>query len=86
MIEACGASLLLLPPYSPDFNPIENAFAEFKSSLRKAAAKTAEALKTPRSPMLARVHPKRMRQLLRRRGISRNIMECLPKEHDATIC
>jgi transposase len=44
MIEACGASLLLLPPYSPDFNPIENAYAKFKSNLRKAAARTVEAL------------------------------------------
>ena len=44
MIEACGASLLLLPPYSPDFNPIENAYAKFKSNLRKAAARTIEAL------------------------------------------
>lgn len=44
MIEACGASLLLLPPYSPDFNPIENAYAKFKSSLRKAAARTVVSL------------------------------------------
>lgn len=43
-IEARGACLLLLPPYSPDFNPIENAFAKFKSSLRKAAARTVETL------------------------------------------
>lgn len=43
-IEACGASLLLLPPYSPDFNPIENAFAKLKSSLRKAAARTVDTL------------------------------------------
>jgi transposase len=44
LIEACGANLLLLPPYSPDFNPIENAYAKFKSSLRKAAARTVQAL------------------------------------------
>lgn len=43
-IEARGASLMLLPPYSPDFNPIENAFAKFKSNLRKAAARTIVAL------------------------------------------
>ncbi len=43
-IEASRASLLLLPPYSPDFNPIENAFAKFKSGLRKAAARTVETL------------------------------------------
>lgn len=43
-IEACGASLLYLPPYSPDLNPIEHAFAKFKEHLRKAAARTVEAL------------------------------------------
>jgi len=43
-IEACGARLVLLPPYSPDFNPIENAYAKFKSLLRKAAARTVETL------------------------------------------
>jgi transposase len=39
-IEAAGATLLYLPPYSPDFNPIENAFAKFKALLRKAAERT----------------------------------------------
>lgn len=43
-IEACGATLVLLPPYSPDFNPIENAYGKFKSLLRKAAARTVDAL------------------------------------------
>jgi transposase len=46
LIEARGANLLLLPPYSPDFNPIENAYAKFKSSLRKAAARTVDTLET----------------------------------------
>lgn len=39
-IEAAGASLRLLPPYSPDFNPIELAFSKLKALLRKAAART----------------------------------------------
>ena len=39
-IEAAGAHLLYLPPYSPDFNPIENAFAKLKALLRKAAERT----------------------------------------------
>jgi transposase len=39
-IEAAGASLVFLPPYSPDFNPIENAFAKLKALLRKAAERT----------------------------------------------
>ena len=43
-IEAAGASLLDLPPYSPDFNPIENAFARLKALLRKAAERTVEGL------------------------------------------
>ena len=43
-IEATGAKLRLLPPYSPDFNPIENAFAKLKALLRKVAARTVEAL------------------------------------------
>ncbi|MGE4221046.1 MAG: IS630 family transposase [Alphaproteobacteria bacterium] len=43
-IEAAGARLLYLPPYSPDFNPIELAFAKFKALLRKAAPRSVEAL------------------------------------------
>jgi transposase len=43
-IEAAGATLLYLPPYSPDFNPIEQAFAKIKALLRKAAARSLEAL------------------------------------------
>ena len=43
-IEATGATLLYLPPYSPDLNPIEQLFAKLKALLRKAAARTFEAL------------------------------------------
>jgi len=43
-IEAAGAMLLYLPPYSPDFNPIENAFSKLKALLRKAAERTVDAL------------------------------------------
>jgi transposase len=43
-IEATGAALVFLPPYSPDFNPIENAFAKLKALLRKAAERTVEGL------------------------------------------
>ena len=43
-IEAAGASLLYLPPYSPDFNPIEKAFSKLKALLRKAAARTVDDL------------------------------------------
>jgi transposase len=44
LIEAKGASLRYLPPYSPDFNPIENAFAKLKALLRKAAERTVDGL------------------------------------------
>ena len=43
-IAAQGAELLYLPPYSPDLNPIEQAFAKFKTALRKAAERTRDAL------------------------------------------
>ncbi len=43
-VEATGAKLLFLPPYSPDFNPIENAFSKLKALLRKAAARTVDEL------------------------------------------
>lgn len=44
LIEAAGAELRYLPPYSPDFNPIENAFAKLKALLRKAAERTVDGL------------------------------------------
>jgi transposase len=43
-IEAAGATVQYLPPYSPDLNPIELAFAKLKRLLRKAATRTKEAL------------------------------------------
>ena len=45
-IEAAGATLLYLPPYSPDFNPIENAFAQLKAFLRKVAPRAVDGLWT----------------------------------------
>ncbi|SDY01162.1 Transposase [Albimonas donghaensis] len=44
LIEAAGAELRFLPPCSPDFNPIEKAFAKLKALLRKAAERTVEGL------------------------------------------
>jgi transposase len=43
-IEATGATLRYLPPYSPDLNPIEKAFSKLKALLRKAAPRTVDAL------------------------------------------
>ena len=44
-IEAVGAQLWFLPKYSPDFNPIELAFAKLKAILRKARCRTREVLR-----------------------------------------
>ena len=44
LIEQHGCELLYLPAYSPDYNPIEEAFAKIKNLLRKAAARSKEAL------------------------------------------
>ena len=44
LIEAQGCELLFLPPYSPDLNPIEEAFAKVKALLRRAGARTRETL------------------------------------------
>jgi transposase len=44
LIEGRGCELLYLPPYSPDLNPIEQAFSKLKASLRRAGARTFEAL------------------------------------------
>ncbi len=43
-IEAAGATVRYLPPYSPDLNPIEQVFSKLKTALRKAAARTIETL------------------------------------------
>jgi transposase len=56
-IEACRATLLYLPPYSPDLNPIENAFAKLKAHVRKAAARTIETLETAAADALLTFKP-----------------------------
>jgi transposase len=56
-IETAGASLKYLPPYSPDFNPIEMAFAKLKSLLRAAAAPTIPDLWTAINDALRRFTP-----------------------------
>lgn len=56
-IEARGATLLYLPPYSPDLIPIENAFAKLKAHVRKAAARTIQALETAAANALQTFKP-----------------------------
>ena len=56
-IEAAGARLLYLPPYSPDLNPIEPAWSKLKQLLRAAKARTSEALETAVAEGLAAISP-----------------------------
>lgn len=56
-IERAGATLRYLPPYSPDFNPIEMAFAKLKALLKKAAARTRETLDAAIADALPRFSP-----------------------------
>ncbi len=57
LIEARGAHLLFLPPYSPDFNPIELAFAKLKTLLRKAAERSVDDLWTRIGELLDEFSP-----------------------------
>ncbi len=56
-IEKAGARLLFLPPYSPDFNPIENAFSKLKALLRAKAERTIKALWDAVGPLLDQFTP-----------------------------
>ena len=56
-IAAAGASILYLPPYSPDLNPIEQLFAKVKALLRKAVARTKHELWQAIGRLLAAVPP-----------------------------
>jgi transposase len=58
LIRSVGAKLLFLPKYSPDLNPIEQVFAKLKHLLRKAAARTVEAVCVVISKILAAFTPK----------------------------
>ena len=55
-IEAAGATLLYLPPYSPDFNPIEQVFAKLKAALRKRAARTTRFKSASTTEIPGRIH------------------------------
>lgn len=57
VIAAAGARLLLLPPYSPDLNPIEQLFAKLKALLRKAAERSVDALWTRIGQILNQITP-----------------------------
>jgi len=64
-IEARGAQLMLLPPYSHDFNPIEQMFAKLKALLRKAEPRTRENLWRSIGEKLAMFSPEECMKYLR---------------------
>lgn len=67
-IRVTGASLLYLPPYSPDLNPIEQVFAKLKALLRGAAARTKEVLWTTIGQLIGRFSPDECRNYLTNSG------------------
>src|SRR5216683_1598429 len=67
-LEAAGAKLVYLPPYSPDLNPIEQLFAKLKALLRKAAERSIEALWTTIGNLLDAFSPEECANYLRHAG------------------
>lgn len=67
-IEAVGATLQYLPPYSPDLNPIEQLFAKIKALLRKAAKRTIPELWNEIGKILDSIEPKECQNYLRNAG------------------
>jgi transposase len=67
-IRSAGASLMYLPPYSPDLNPIEQMFAKLKALLRSAGARTREALWTTIGELLDRFSPDECANYIRNSG------------------
>ena len=61
LIEKCGAGVVFLPPYSPDFNPIEKMWSKLKSILRKAEARTQDELDIAIGAALEKVTAKDVR-------------------------
>ena len=67
-IRAAGAHVLFLPPYSPDLNPIEQAFAKIKHQLRNAAARSRETLWRAVGEVLEDIEPQECANYLRNAG------------------
>ena len=66
-IEACGASVLYLPPYSPDLNPIEKAWAKLKACLRALRALAMPQLELATAKALQTITPQNAQAWLRLR-------------------
>lgn len=72
LIEAVGARLLYLPPYSPDLNPIEMAFAKLKALLRRAAERTVPDLWTAIGTLIDSFAPQECANYFRAAGYEPN--------------
>ena len=70
-LQRVGADVLYLPPYSPDFNPIEQAFSKLKRLLSSAAARTVDALWHACGAELAKFHPGEFQNYLAHCGYKR---------------
>ena len=68
LIEQRGCELIYLPPYSPDFNPIEEAFSKIKGLLRKAEARSREALVEAMGTTISAVTPGDAKGYFQHRG------------------
>jgi len=68
LIESVGARLLYLPPYSPDFNPIENAFVKLKALLRREAARTIDPLWSANGRLVDFVTPQKCQNMFAAAG------------------
>ena len=71
LIEAVGAELRFLPPYSPELNPIEQAFTKLKAHLRKAQERSIEALWQRIGNILDRFKPAECANFLANSGYAR---------------
>ena len=68
VIEAAGCQLVFLPTYSPDFNPIEQAFAKLKQPLRQAEARTVDGVMDATSDHYTAITPADARSFYRHAG------------------
>ncbi len=68
IIEATGARILYLPPYSPDLNPIEQMFAKLKAMLRKAAERSVDGIIKAIGHIIDTIDPDECRNYLKNSG------------------
>lgn len=71
-LQRCGVSYLYLPPYSPDLNPIENAFSKLKGLARSAAERTVEGLWSALGRLIDLIRPPECRNYFRHCGYATN--------------